>query len=204
MKPADIETLSFKIIEEEAGPHEFSDAQWQIVRRMVHTSADFDYLLSVRFHPRAIEAGLSAIRGGKPVFTDTQMAKAGISRHHLQPFGVTVHCLIGDKRVSGLAQSRGITRARAAVDAAGADLEGGIYVVGNAPTALLRLIELVQADQAHPALIVGLPVGFVNAAESKQALLELDAPYITNVGRKGGSNLAASVVNALAIMAGQA
>lgn len=204
MKPNDIETLSFKIIEDEAGPHDFSDAQWQIVRRMIHTSADFEYLQSVRFHPRAVEAGLTAIRAGKPVYTDTQMARAGISRHHLQPFGVTVRCLIGDPQVIELARSRGMTRARAAVDAAAADLDGAMYVVGNAPTALLRLIERVQADQIHPALIVGLPVGFVNAAESKQALLDLATPYITNVGRKGGSNLAASVVNALAIMAGEA
>ena len=201
MKPDEIETLSFQIIEAEAGPHDFSTDQWHIVRRMIHTSADFEYMQSVRFHPQAVEAGKRAIRHGKPIVTDTRMAMAGISQNRLAPFKVALHCLIGDSRVVDMSAQQGITRARAAVDLAAADLEGGIYVIGNAPTALLRLIELVRQEKAHPDLIVGLPVGFVNAAESKEALLDLDTPFITNVGRKGGSNLAASVVNALAILA---
>ncbi len=203
MTPAEIEALSFQIIDEEAGPHGFSPKQWAIVRRMIHTSADFDYLNTVRFHPNAIAAGINAIRNGKTVITDTNMAKVGIRARDLQRFGVQVKCYMADPAVSKKAVAEAITRAKAAVDAALSDMQDGIYAVGNAPTALLRLIELVNAREATPALIVGLPVGFVNAAESKAALIELDCPYITNVGRKGGSNLAASVVNALAKLAMQ-
>lgn len=204
MKPDDIEALSFKIIDEEAGPHAFPPDQWTIVRRMIHTSADFEYMQTVRVHPRAISAGLAALRGGKAIFTDTNMAKVGIRKGELSALSVSVDCLITDPEIARIARENGTTRALAAVDAAAESMAQGIYVVGNAPTALLRLIELIKAGQARPALVVGLPVGFVNAAESKQALMELDIPYISNVGRKGGSNLAASVVNALAIMAADA
>jgi precorrin-8X/cobalt-precorrin-8 methylmutase len=201
MKPEDIEALSFKIIEAEAGSHPYSPDQWAVVRRMIHTSADFDYLRTVRFHPRAIAAGLKAIRGGNTIVTDTNMAKVGIRKSALESFGVSVTCLMADPAVARIARDSGTTRARAAVDAALELMADGLYVIGNAPTALLRLIELIKAGRARPALVVGLPVGFVNAAESKQALMKLDTPYIANVGRKGGSNLAASVVNALAILA---
>jgi len=203
MKPDDIEALSFKIIEEEAGQHDFSADRWTIVRRMIHTSADFEYLQSVRFHPAAVQAGINAIVSGRPIYTDTRMAKSGINTKRLQPHGVAVQCLIGDPRVVDIARRNGITRAQAAVDLAASELSGAIYVVGNAPTALLQLIKLVGEGKTAPALIVGLPVGFVNAAESKNALLDLQIPYITNIGRKGGSNLAASVVNALALLAGK-
>ena len=202
MKPEAIEAMSFKIIEEEAGAHSFTDAQWQVVRRIIHTTADFEYMQSVSFHPDAIDAGLNAIRQGKTIVTDTNMARVGIRKGELAHFGVQVECLIADSEVSRIASETGVTRAKIAVDAAREKLDGGIYVVGNAPTALLRLIELVTAEKkAAPALIVGLPVGFVNAAESKAALIRTDVPYISNTGRKGGSNVAASVVNALAIMA---
>ena len=175
MKPEEIERASFEIIDREAGPHNFSDQQWCVVRRMIHTTADFEFKEMVRFHPDAMAAGIGAIRQGRAIITDTNMA----------------------------AKNNGTTRARAAVDMAVADMAGGIYVVGNAPTALLRLLELIHEKKAHPALIVGLPVGFVNAAESKADLMETGYPYISNVGRKGGSNVAASVVNALAILAGE-
>ncbi len=201
MKPNDIEALSFQIIEKEAGAHDFSPEQWPIVRRMIHTSADFEYMKTVRFHPRAVEAGLSAIRQGKTIITDTNMARVGIRGKELSEFGASVACYMTDPRVADIASEKGITRARAAVDAAAERMEDGVYVVGNAPTALLRLIELVKEKKAKPALIIGLPVGFVNAAESKADLAAMDYPYISNVGRKGGSNIAASVVNALAIMA---
>jgi precorrin-8X/cobalt-precorrin-8 methylmutase len=201
MKPDDIEGLSFKIIEAEAGEHAFPPDQWAVVRRMIHTSADFDYLRTVRFHPRAVAAGLTALRGGKTIVTDTNMALVGIRKDGLRAFGVTAVCLMTDPAVARTAADSGTTRARAAVDAAVELMADGIYVIGNAPTALLRLVELITEGRARPALVVGLPVGFVNAAESKQSLLALDTPYITNVGRKGGSNLAASVVNALAILA---
>ena len=129
------------------------------------------------------------------------MARVGIRSALLKPFSTGVHCLMTDPQVAAEAAASGRTRAAVAVEAAVKRMAGGIYVVGNAPTALLRLIELIQAGSASPALVVGLPVGFVNAAESKAALAKLDVPFITNVGRKGGSNVAASVVNALALMA---
>ena len=201
MKPDDIERTSFAIIDREAGKHDFSEPQWCIVRRMIHTTADFDFKEMVRFHPEAISAGIRAIRQGRTVITDTNMARAGIRSKDLAQFGVVVKCYMNDPLIHAKAQTNGTTRARAAVDMAAADMADGIYVVGNAPTALLRLIELVNEKKARPALIVGLPVGFVNAAESKAALMETGYPYISNVGRKGGSNVAASVVNALAILA---
>ena len=201
MKPEEIEALSFKIIADEAGSHRLPPDRWAIVRRMIHTSADFEYLESIRFHPDAITRGLDAIRSGKTVVTDTNMARAGIRKTDLQRFGVSVKCYISDPEVRKIAIAKGSTRAEVAVDAAISDLNGGIYAVGNAPTALLRLIERVRKKSANPALIIGFPVGFVNAAESKAELMTLGCPYITNIGRKGGSNIAASVVNALTLLA---
>lgn len=201
MKPDEIEKLSFTIIDREAGTHNFSPEQWSIVRRIIHTSADFDYMETIRFHPEAIEAGLKAIRQGKKIVTDTNMARVGIRQMELEHFGATVSCLINDPEIKKRSAEDGTTRAQAAVDAAIRAMEDGIYVVGNAPTALLRLIELVKAGEAAPALIIGLPVGFVNAAESKAALVAMDYPYISNAGRKGGSNIAASVINALSRLA---
>ena len=203
MKPAEIESTSFDIIDREVGNHDFNGSQWAIVRRMIHTTADFEFKDMVRFHPGAIAAGIKAIREGKMIITDTNMARVGIRSKELAQFGVTVKCYMNDPLIHEKAKSNGTTRAKAAVDMAVDDMRDGIYVVGNAPTALLRLIELIHAGKVRPALIIGLPVGFVNAAESKAALLEMDHPYISNIGRKGGSNLAASVVNALTILAGK-
>ena len=201
MKPHEIEQLSFQIIDAEAGSHDFTPEQWTIVRRVIHTSADFEYMQTIRLHPEAISRGLEAIRGGCVIYTDTRMAKVGIRKTELTQFGAAVKCLISDQQVVQAATQQGTTRAHAAVEIAAADLNGGIYVVGNAPTALLHLINLIKAGRTAPALVVGVPVGFVNAAESKEALIQLDIPFISNVGRKGGSNVAASIVNALALLA---
>jgi precorrin-8X/cobalt-precorrin-8 methylmutase len=204
MKPDEIEALSFQIIDQEAGSHGFSAEQWTVVRRMIHTSADFEYKQTVRFHPQAVSVGIAAIRAGKSIITDTNMARVGIRQRDLKVFGGGVKCYMNDSLVHENATSAGTTRAHAAVDAAISDMAGGIYVIGNAPTALLHLIERVKEKKAQPALIIGLPVGFVNAAESKADLMKQDhPPYITNLGRKGGSNVAAAVVNALAILATQ-
>ncbi|MCK5541454.1 MAG: precorrin-8X methylmutase [Desulfobacterales bacterium] len=192
MKPQNIEDLSFQIIDKEAGDHGFDSLKWPIVRRMIHTSADFEYIETVRFHSRAIDAGIKALKKGCSIITDTNMAKAGI-RNNAQ-------CFIKDEDVVKTASDNNLTRAEAAVDKACDIMEQGIYVIGNAPTALLRLIDLIKTGKAKPALIIGFPVGFVNAAESKHDLIEMDFPYISNVGRKGGSNIAASVVNALIIL----
>jgi precorrin-8X/cobalt-precorrin-8 methylmutase len=201
MKPQEIEVLSFQIIETEAGNHGLDEIHWPVVRRMIHTSADFDYLKTVRFGNHAVEKGMAAIARGCRIFTDTNMARVGIRKQEITRFGGTVSCLMAETAVADLAAKKNTTRALAAVDLAADQMNGGIYVVGNAPTALLRLIELIEANKTAPALVIGLPVGFVNAAESKEALMALQIPYITNTGRKGGSNVAAAVVNALAIMA---
>jgi precorrin-8X/cobalt-precorrin-8 methylmutase len=202
MQPHEIEALSFQIIDGEAGGHGFPAEQWQVVRRVIHTTADFEWQAMIRLHPRAVAGGVAAIRRGCPIVTDTHMARTGIRRRDLMRFGGTVNCYMTDERVFETAARENSTRARAAVDVAAPEITGGIFVVGNAPTALLRLIELIEQGTADPALVVGLPVGFVNAAESKARLMECDIPYITNVGRKGGSNVAAAVVNALIILAG--
>jgi precorrin-8X/cobalt-precorrin-8 methylmutase len=201
MKPGDIERLSFQIIEKEAGPHRFPPDQWSIVRRMIHTSADFEYLESVRFHPEAVTSGIAAMRNGCTIVTDTNMAKVGMRKKDLERFEIRIKCYIGDSTVTEAAEKNGTTRAKAAVNKAADELTDGIYVVGNAPTALLQLIDLIQQGKARPALIIGFPVGFVNAAESKAALMEQPLPYITNVGRKGGSNVAAAIINALVLLA---
>jgi precorrin-8X/cobalt-precorrin-8 methylmutase len=203
MTPQEIERRSFQIIDDEAGAHGFPADQWPVVRRMIHTSADFEWQRMTRLHPRAISSGVAAIQNGCAIVTDTNMARVGIRQRDLAPFGGTVHCYMTDARVAETAVREGITRASAAMDVAAPELDGGICVVGNAPTALLRLMELMDLGAARPALVVGLPVGFVNAAESKALLLEKEVPFITNVGRKGGSNVAAAVINALVIMAGQ-
>ncbi len=201
MKPETIEQESFRIIDQEAGAHVFPLAQWEIVRRMIHTTADFEFMETVRFHPNAIEAGLNAVCKGKAIITDTNMARVGLRKKEMDHFKVNASCFISDPKVVEMASKHGITRAEAAVDTALEKMTGGIYVVGNAPTALLRLLELMNKGAAKPDLIIGLPVGFVNAAESKKSLISMDRPYISNVGRKGGSNLAAAVVNAMLIMA---
>jgi precorrin-8X/cobalt-precorrin-8 methylmutase len=201
MKPETIEQESFRIIDREAGAHQFPTNQWEIVRRMIHTTADFEFMKMVRFHPHAIEAGLNAICNGKAIITDTNMARVGLRKKEMDHFEVKAGCFISDPKVVETALKHGITRAEAAVDVALEKMAGGIYVVGNAPTALLRLIKLINSGEAKPSLVIGLPVGFVNAAESKESLISVDRPYISNVGRKGGSNLAAAVVNAMLIMA---
>lgn len=201
MTPDEIERQSFAIIDKEAGSHEFDPEAWCIVRRMIHTSADFGYIESVRFYPDAIDAGVRAIQNGKNIITDTEMLRAGIRKKSLERFGGKVLCLIRDAEVADASKKAGTTRSHEAVNRSVSQMEGGIYAVGNAPTALLRLMELIREGQAKPALVLGFPVGFVNAAESKALLTELDFPYITNKGRKGGSTIAASVVNALIILA---
>nr|WP_041915862.1 precorrin-8X methylmutase [Pseudodesulfovibrio mercurii] len=201
-KPEDIEAESFRIIDAEVPePRPFAGPQWDIVRRMIHTTADFEMLSLVRFHAKAVENGLAALRNGAVIVTDTEMARRGMPVRRLDPLGCSVHCLMNDPRVVERAKVEGITRAKAAVDVAVAELKPDIWVVGNAPTALIRLVEHVDNGAANPLLVVGMPVGFVNAAESKALLMSRDIPYISVEGRKGGSALAASVINALAVLA---
>ncbi len=201
--PAEIEARSFAVIDAEVPePRPFSGLEWEIVRRMIHTTADFELLNLARIHPKAVENGLNALRSGCAVVTDTEMARKGMPVRRLDPLGCRALCWMNDPEVAARAKAGGITRARAAMDKA-AELAGPVVVViGNAPTALLRLLELVKEGKFQPALVAGMPVGFVNAAESKDLLLAEPAiPSITIKGRKGGSALAACVVNALAEIA---
>ena len=202
-----IERDSFLIIDQEIhefrGGHSFDEIQWPVVRRAIHTTGDFEFAKLFQFSDGAVESGLAALKQGCPIVSDVTMITSGLSAQRLSVHGNKAYCFISDEDVIAIAKEKGETRAIWAMRKARdlGLLDGAIIGVGNAPTALMRLIELVETQKARPALIVGLPVGFVNAAESKAALMELDYPYITNVGRKGGSNVAASVVNALAIMA---
>jgi precorrin-8X/cobalt-precorrin-8 methylmutase len=199
--PRDIEAESFRRIEALVGAHNLPPPVWFVVRRMIHTAADLDYLQTVRIHPGAIAAGVEALRQGKPLLTDTRMLLAGIGSGRLDRLGVKPFCLMADPEVGKEAVRQGTTRAAAALEAALPRLAGGIVAIGNAPTALLRLLELLEAGAPAPALVVGLPVGFVNAAEAKELLSRQNYPFITALGPKGGSAVAAAVVNALAIMA---
>jgi len=203
MKPEEIESESFRIIDEEAGAHGWDEAEWQVVRRAVHTSADFEYARSMVFSDNAVEKALAAMRSGAGIVTDTNMALSGISKARLAPFGCAVTCHVADADVAELAQREGITRSIAAMRKAVSNPANRIFVIGNAPTALFELLRLATEGAARPALVIGLPVGFVGAEESKNALAAADhgIPFITNIGRKGGSNVAAAVVNALAILA---
>ncbi len=199
--PQDIEAQSFQIITEELGAHPFTAEQFPVVQRVIHASADFELGRSLAFHPAAVSAGMAAIRAGRPLFADVQMVQAGINKARLQPLGGEVRVCIGDTDVAEAAQREGTTRAVMATRKAVQLAPEGVYVIGNAPTALLELLRLIKAGDARPSLIVGVPVGFVSAAESKAELMTLDVPFISNHGRKGGSPVAAAIVNALSIMA---
>lgn len=199
--PNEIERESFCRIEKAVGRHGLADDVWSVVKRMIHTTGDPEYLKNVRFHPKATESGIKALKEGCPVVTDTRMVLAGISTGRLGQLGVKAHCLINDAEVAREAKRRGLTRSAVAIDKALPLLDGGVAAIGNAPTALLRLLELLDKGAVRPALIVGTPVGFVNAAESKELLTQAACPFITTLGPKGGSPVAASVINALAIMA---
>ncbi len=203
MKPEEIEIESFRIIDAEAGDHGWPAAEWQIVRRAIHTSADFEYAQSMVLSDDGVEKAVAALQSGAGIVTDTNMALSGISKPRLTPFGCTASCHVADSDVADLAKREGITRSIAAMRKAVANPHNRIFVIGNAPTALFELLRLVETGAAKPALIIGLPVGFVGAEESKNVLASgtHDIPFITNIGRKGGSNVAAAVVNALAILA---
>ncbi len=206
LRPEEIEAASFRIIDTEVGAHSWSPLQWPVVRRVIHTSADFDYARTMVFSPEAVERGVAALRAGRGIVTDTTMALAGLAKPRLDRFNLRVSCFVADPEVARGAKEQGVTRSILAVRKGVADAGNGIFVIGNAPTALFELIRLIRDEGVWPDLVIGLPVGFVGAAESKEALLALggerpDIPFVTNRGRKGGSNVAAAVVNALLILA---
>lgn len=197
LDPEKIEARSFEVIEQEMGRHSFTPEEWKIVRRIIHATADFDLGRSVLFHPEAIRSGIDAIRQGCGIVADVQMVQAGINKTSCSRFGNHVYCFIGDRDVARRAKAAGLTRAIVSMRKARKKLHRGIVVIGNAPTALLEVIRLAQEETIIPALIIGVPVGFVSAAESKEVLAKLRIPYITNRGRKGGTPVAVATVNAL-------
>lgn len=204
VQPQEIEELSFNIITEELGEHPFTDEQYPVVQRVIHASADFDLGRSLVFHPRAIQAGIEAIRNGKLVVADVQMVQVGISKQRIEKYGGEVKVYISDRDVMEEAKRLNTTRAIVSIRKAIKEAEGGIFAIGNAPTALLELIRLVKEGIAKPGLIIGMPVGFVSAAESKEELAKLDVPFITNLGRKGGSPVTVAALNAISLLAERA
>ena len=197
MKPGEIEKRSFEIITELLGDTKLDPVQAPVIKRVIHTTADFSYVENLVFSDHAVEKGLEALKNGCDIVTDTQMAKAGINKTILARLGGQVHCFMSDPEVAEEAKERGITRAVVSMEHAARLEKPCIFAIGNAPTALISLQEQILAGKLNPALIIGVPVGFVNVVESKEMILPLDVPYIVARGRKGGSNVAAAICNAL-------
>ena len=200
VKPKEIEERSFAIISEELGARTFAPHTELIVKRCIHTSADFDYTDNLCFSQDAAVKAMEAIQRGVSVVTDTNMAKAGINKVSLGKYGGSVHCFMADADVAEAARLHGTTRASESMKKAAAMGEPFLYAIGNAPTALVTLYDLMQEGQVKPELIIGVPVGFVNVVQSKELIMSSDVPYIVARGRKGGSNIAACIVNALLYM----
>ena len=198
VKPMDIEKRSFEIITELLGDTPIPKENELVVKRVIHTSADFDYAKNLVFSHDAVAKGIEALKSGCDIVTDTQMAKAGINKTILGKLGGQVHCFMSDPDVAAEAKERGITRAIVSMERAAALPKPCIFAIGNAPTALISIKEQMEKGQLHPALIIGVPVGFVNVVESKELIIQSGlAPYIVARGRKGGSNVAAAICNAL-------
>lgn len=218
IRPMDIETRSFEIITRELGERRLDADKELIIKRCIHTSADFDYADNLCFSEGVVARALEAIKNGACIITDTQMAKAGINKKRLGEYGGQVYCFMSDEDVAEAARRKGTTRAAASMDKAAVlyqevrgslpgnvagneDAPGLIFAIGNAPTALVRLSELIREGRLKPELIIAVPVGFVNVVQSKEMILELEnTPHIVAKGRKGGSNIAACICNALLYM----
>lgn len=194
--PMEIEKRSMEIIESglPAGIPEDNKA---VVKRVIHCTADFDYAENLAFSKNAVQKAVSALKEGCDIITDTQMALAGINKAAASKLGCRIHCFMSDPDVAEKAKEQGCTRAAISMEKAKGLNRPLIFVIGNAPTALLKLREFIDAGEISPLLVIGVPVGFVNVVESKNAIMETDVPYIIAKGRKGGSNVAAAIVNAL-------
>ena len=201
--PSEIETRSMALIAPYLQGLNLDDRHTKVFSRVIHAAGDPDYANHIRIHPEAIDAAITAIRKGADVFCDVEMVRTGISKKTLAQYGGQVQCLIADPTVATLAKEQGITRSMAAFRTFGHQLDGAVVAVGNAPTALFELFRLMEEENVRPAVVIGVPVGFVGAAESKDLLQEKsNAPYITVLGNKGGSPIAASILNALLYMMG--
>ena len=200
VKPRDIERRSFEIITEELGDRKLDPDKEMIIKRCIHTSADFDYADNLCFSDGVVQKAMDAIRNGACIVTDTQMGRSGINKKALARYGGEVFCFMSDEDVAEQAKTQGTTRATASMDKAAAMDRPLIFAIGNAPTALVRLYELIQEKKIRPELIIGVPVGFVNVVQSKELIMKTDVPYIVAKGRKGGSNFAACICYSLLYM----
>jgi len=194
----EIELESFRIIEDEIGTHSFPLDQWRIIRRVIHTTGDFDYAQRIRFTPDAVSSGIEALRNGACIYADTRMIRAGLSPWRLEWHGNKVVCPAENAQSRELAERTGVTRSLAAFRNCATDLDGAVIAIGNAPTALLEVIRLIEEEGVRPGLVIGVPVGFVQAEDSKNALSDIvKQPSITVLGRKGGSSVAVAIIHAL-------
>ena len=197
VKPAEIEKRSMEIITSELNGRTWPEPEFSIVKRCIHTSADFDYADNLVFSDGVVDKALQAIKNGATIVTDTNMAYSGINKKILESFGGQAHCYMADEDVVAKAKERGITRAMVSMEKA-CDIKGDlILAIGNAPTALIWIDKLVKEGKMNPSLVIGVPVGFVNVVESKELIIKSDIPYIVARGNKGGSNVAAAICNAL-------
>ena len=201
MLPEQIEKKSFQLIEERVPPHSFNREEWTVVKRMIHATVDFDLVHDTKFHPEAIAKGIAALRRVAPIITDTKMVKAGISLKMLRKYKTKILCAISHPEVIKEAKLSGKTRASVAMQNMNSLMDGSIIAIGNAPTALFEVLKLAEKGVRKPSLIIGVPVGLVGARESKEMLMKEAIPYITVRGEKGGSPLAVSIINSLAVLA---
>lgn len=197
-----IEKKSLKIIDTEIGQHDYNELEWAIVRRVIHATADFDFARRERiiFHRNAIESASKAIRNKCNIVTDVDMVHSAINKKLVTVLGLKAMCYISDNSLANESRKLNRTRSEMAMRRAANEMNGGIVAIGNAPTALYETINMIREDVAKPALVIGIPVGFVSAAESKNELTKTNIPFITNVGRKGGSSVASSIVNAIMLL----
>lgn len=198
--PLSIERRSFEIIEAQLGDIDIGPENKKILERVIHTTADFDYTENLKFSQDAAKLGIEALKHGAHIVTDTNMALAGVNKKTLKALGGDAHCFIAHPDVAGQAKARGVTRASVAVERACTLKYDLIFAVGNAPTALIRLDEMIKRKRVAPKLIIGVPVGFVNVVEAKELIMKSGVPYIVAAGNKGGSNVAAAICNALLYM----
>ena len=198
-KGQSIEDESMQIIENEIGNHPYNEQEWPIVRRVIHSTADFDFARDnkIIFHKDAVKNGLDALKNGCSIVVDVNGVVGLMNKQNPKDFGNNVICNISESSLMNAAKKEGKTRAQMSMRIAKEDMNGGIVVVGNAPTALLEVMEMIREGITKPALVIGIPVGFVSAVESKEELAKMDIPFITNLGRKGGSPCASAIVNAL-------
>ncbi len=201
-----IEDGSFAIIDQEVGLHDWPSPEWQVVRRVIHATADFEFKHLMRFHTGAVSSGIRALRSGCPIIVDVKMITAGLNEDRLAAYGCRVYSYISDEDVIQTAKANNSTRGIESMRKAHqlGKLDGAIVAIGNAPTALLEIVRLVEKEGVRPALVIGVPVGFVSAAESKEAALTLPTPYIVAQGRKGGSPIAVAIIHALLLLSTEA